>query len=124
MTRDMEDIMGTSGLAWHQWRKHGTCSGLSATQYYELSREAYARVTRPAIFRRLDREVKLPASIIEEAFLKDNPELEPDGVTVTCKAGHIQEVRVCLSRDLAPVPCGRDVVRDCKLKDARFTPIR
>ena len=40
MTADMIDIMGSSGLAWHQWRKHGVCSGLSATDYYALSREA------------------------------------------------------------------------------------
>ena len=29
-TGAMVDIMGSSGLAWHQWRKHGTCTGLSA----------------------------------------------------------------------------------------------
>ena len=43
-TAAMADIMGTSGLAWHQWRKHGVCSGLSSDEYYALSREAYARV--------------------------------------------------------------------------------
>lgn len=124
MTRDMADIMGTSGLAWHQWRKHGSCTGLSAPAYYALSREAYARITRPAVFRKLDRDIALPASVVEEAFLKDNPDMERDGITVTCRDGHIQEVRVCLSKSLEPVPCGRDVVRDCKMKDALFTPLR
>jgi len=124
MTRDMADIMGTSGLAWHQWRKHGSCTGLSAPAYYALSREAYARITRPAVFRKLDRDIALPASVVEEAFLKDNPDMERDGITVTCRDGYIQEVRVCLSKSLDPVPCGRDVVRDCKMKDALFTPLR
>lgn len=124
MTAEMADIMGTAGLAWHQWTKHGTCSGLSAPAYYALSRAAYGRVVRPEIFRRLDRAVKLPAAVVEEAFLKDNPGLEPDGITITCKEGHIQEVRVCLSRDLSLVPCGQDVVRDCTLRDALFTPVR
>ena len=123
MTADMADIMGTSGLAWHQWKKHGTCTGLSATDYYALSREAYGRITRPAVFRKLDQSVKLPANVVEQAFLKDNPEIEPDGLTVTCRDGHIQEVRICLSRDLAPVPCGQDVVRDCTLSDALFHPV-
>ena len=72
MTRDMADIMGTSGLAWHQWKKHGVCSGLSAPAYYALSREAYARVVRPPVFRKLDKTVKLPASVVEEAFLQSN----------------------------------------------------
>ncbi|MBT8155360.1 ribonuclease T2 [Epibacterium ulvae] len=124
MTGEMADIMGTSGLAWHQWKKHGTCSGLSAQSYFNLSRQAYEQIERPAIFRNLDKTVKLPASIVEDAFLKANTDLDRDSLTITCRAGHIQEARICLSRDLKPVPCGRDVIRDCQLKDALFTPIR
>ncbi|MFT6675690.1 MAG: ribonuclease T2 [Sulfitobacter sp.] len=124
MTAAMADIMGTSGLAWHQWQKHGSCTGLSAAEYYALSRKAYARVIRPGVFRRLTKSVKLPASVVEAAFLKANPDMEPDGVTITCKDRHIQEVRICLSRTLTPVPCGSDVVRDCKMNRAVFTPLR
>ncbi|WP_299694106.1 ribonuclease T2 [uncultured Tateyamaria sp.] len=124
MTRDMADIMGTSGLAWHQWKKHGVCSGLSASAYYALSREAYGRVVRPPVFRKLDKAVRLPAAVVEEAFLQSNPDMEADGVTITCRDGHIQEARICLSRDLTPVPCGQDVVRDCRATNALFTPIR
>ena len=124
MTAEMADIMGTSGLAWHQWRKHGSCTGLSAPAYYALSREAYAQITRPAIFRQLKREVRLPADVVEDAFLEANPDMEADGVTITCRDGQIQEARVCLSRSLDPVPCGQDVVRDCKLDKALFAPVR
>ena len=101
-----------------------TCSGLSAPAYYALSREAFARVNRPAVFRMLDRAVTLPASVVEEAFLKANPEWEPDMLTITCKRGRIQEARLCLSKSLDPVPCGRDVVRDCSMTDALLDPIR
>ena len=124
MTADMADIMGTGGLAWHQWRKHGTCTDLSAADYYALSREAYATITRPTVFRKLDRTVKLPASVVEDAFMKDNPSLKRDNITITCRQGYIQEARICLSKDLTPVPCGRDVIKDCTLKDAIFTPLR
>ncbi|MEL6171507.1 MAG: ribonuclease T2 [Pseudomonadota bacterium] len=124
MTRDMSDIMGSSGLAWYQWRKHGTCTGFSASQYYELSRKAYTSVTRPAVLRKLDKSVKLPASVIEQAFLRDNPSLSEDTLTITCRAGHIQEARICLSKELDPVPCGRDVIKDCTLDDAIFSPVR
>jgi ribonuclease T2 len=68
---------GIVGLAWHQWRKHGVCSGLSSEDYYALSRLAYERVVRPDLLRRLDREVRLPARVIEEAFLEANPALSP-----------------------------------------------
>ena len=124
VTAGMADIMGTAGLAWHQWKKHGVCSGLSAVDYYTLSRRAYDQVVRPILFRRLNRTVKLPASVVEEAFLKANPGWEPDMLTITCKNGFIQEARLCLSRDLKPVPCGLDVVRDCRMQDAVFTPVR
>ncbi|CUH78868.1 Ribonuclease I precursor [Tritonibacter multivorans] len=124
MSNEMADIMGTAGLAWHQWKKHGTCTGLTGGQYYALMREAYTRVNRPAIFRKIPREVRLPASLVEEAFLKENPTWSKDSLTITCRDGFIQEARVCLSRDLEPVPCGRDVIKDCRMKDARFTPVR
>ena len=63
MTAGMADIMGAPGLAWHQWKKHGTCSGLSAPDYFALSRRAYARVNRPAVFRKLSDPVRLPARV-------------------------------------------------------------
>lgn len=123
-TAEMADIMGSPGLAWHQWKKHGTCSGLSASAYLDLSRRTFERVNRPAIFRKLERAVTLPASLVEQAFLQANPDFDKDSVTVTCRDHHIQEVRLCLSKDMQPVPCGRDVIKDCSLKDARFTPVR
>ena len=124
MTEEMTDIMGSSGLAWYQWKKHGSCSGLSAPAYYALAREAYASVKRPDVFRKLKDPVKLPASVVEQAFLKANPGLEPDMLTITCRDGRIQEARVCLSKSLDPVPCGRDVVKDCQMKNALFAPIK
>ncbi|MEN9060764.1 ribonuclease T2 [Ponticoccus litoralis] len=124
MTGAMADIMGSGGLAWHQWKKHGVCSGLSARAYYDLSRQAYGSITRPEVFRSLDKAVKLPAAVVEEAFLKANPGLKADMLTITCRDGMIHEARVCLSRDLIPVPCGRDTIRDCTMTDALFTPLR
>ena len=124
MTREMTDIMGSAGLAWHQWRKHGSCSGLAPEDYFRLSRVAYGRVVRPEVFRKLSNAVRLPASVVEEAFLKDNPQLTPDMLTVTCRDGYVQEVRICFTRGLEPRPCGPDARRDCRLNDALFTPLR
>lgn len=123
-TGAMVDIMGSSGSAWHQWKKHGRCSGLSSDDYYALSRLAYDRVVRPEILRNLDRSVTLPATLIEEAFLKDNPNLAPDMITITCKSRRIQEARICLTRDLEPRVCGADVIRDCTMQDALFDPVK
>ena len=123
-TRAEADLFGSSGSAWHQWNKHGRCSGLQADDYYQLSREAYARVTRPELLRKLKDPVRLPATVIEQAFLEENPQLNADQITITCKSGRIQEARICLTRDLEPRRCGDDVIRDCRATDALLDPIR
>jgi ribonuclease T2 len=122
-TAAMADIMGTAGLAWHQWNKHGRCSGLSSKDYFALSRLAYEQVNRPQILRDLERSVTLPTTLIEEAFLKENPDWSADMLTITCKEGRIQEARLCLTRALEPRVCGADVIRDCGMRDALFDPI-
>lgn len=123
-TAAMADIMGSAGLAWYEWKKHGRCSGLSASQYFEVSREAYESITVPKVFGGLDRDVKLPARVVEEAFLEANPGLAPNMITITCKEGMIQEARICLTRDLEPRPCGIDVARDCRMPDALMPAVR
>ncbi|MCR8725956.1 ribonuclease T2 [Frigidibacter sp. ROC022] len=123
-TAAMADIMGTDGAAWYQWKKHGRCSGLSAGTYLGAARLAYGAVKRPEVFRKLPREVTLPASVVEQAFLKANPKMTPDMITVTCKAGRIQEARICLTRKLELRDCGAGVDRDCTLEDALLEPIR
>jgi len=123
-TAAMGQFMGSSGLAWHQWQKHGRCSGLSAQGYFIASARAMGRVKLPPVFDRLDKPVKLPAKVVEDAFLEANPALTRDMVTVTCKDRAVQEVRVCMTRDLVPRRCGADVIRDCTLRDANMSPVR
>jgi ribonuclease T2 len=120
----MADIMGSAGLAWHEWKRHGRCSGLSGPEYYRLSRAALERITRPAILRQIAEPVSLPPSVVEDAFLEANPALGRDAITVTCEEGRIDEVRICLTRDLDLRSCGPDVARDCTLPAALLDPVR
>ncbi len=124
MTAAMADIMGSSGLAWHQWRKHGTCSGLSARSYFAYSREAFARVTLPEILDHEEKPIALPAKALRDAFLEANPGWSADMLAITCRGQHIQEARLCLSRSLDPQPCGADVLQACTLTDAIVEPVR
>lgn len=112
-TREMQDLMGSSGLAWYQWRKHGRCSGLAAKDYFALMRKAAEQIQTPEVFSKLSREVSLPAKVVEEAFIEANPSLDRKSVTVTCQGNHFQEVRVCLAKDLSPRACAPDASRDC-----------
>lgn len=120
----MADIMGGSGAAWYQWKKHGRCAGLPARSYYALMRDAVARVAVPEVFQRLRRDIRLPASVVEDAFLEANPDLTPDALVVTCKADRVQEVRICLTKALEPRACGSDVARECRLQGAVMEAVR
>ena len=120
----MADIMGGSGLAWYQWKKHGRCADLPPGDYYGLMRSAYASVTIPPVFAKINTDLTVPASVIERAFLDSNPALARDQITVTCQSGMIQEVRICLGKDLTPRRCGADVIRDCTLPDAALDAVR
>ncbi|MCF6272869.1 MAG: ribonuclease T2 [Rhodobacteraceae bacterium] len=123
-TNAMADLMGSGGSAWYQWKKHGRCAGLPADEYFDTVRAAYGAVNRPDVFRNLPDGIALPASVVEAAFLEANPDMVADGVTVTCKESRIQEVRICLNKDLSPRACGADTLRDCTLQDAVMDPIR
>jgi ribonuclease T2 len=123
-TGAMADIMGSGGLAWHEWKKHGRCSGLTSGDYFALSRHAYDSVTIPPVLAGLDRDVTLPAKVVEDAFIDANPGLDRAGITVTCEQGRIDEVRICLTPDLKPRPCGTDAARDCRMPDALMAKVR
>lgn len=120
----MTDIMGDADLARHEWRKHGVCTGLDAGAYFALARRAYEGIVLPDVLQHLDRDVALPARIVEEAFTEANPGLDPNAITVTCKGGMIAEVRICLTPDLVPRPCGIDAARDCRMTDALMPAVR
>lgn len=113
-TAAMADVMGSGGLAWYQWKKHGRCAGLSAADYFATLRAAAAQVRVPPAYARLPRDLSLPARAVEDAFMALNPGLTRNGITVTCDDGALQEVRVCLTRELRLRDCAPDSRRDCR----------
>ena len=47
---DMLDIMPAPGLVIHEYKKHGTCSGLDPQNYYRLARSLYRKIQIPQEF--------------------------------------------------------------------------
>lgn len=112
-TAAMKDVMGSVGLAWHEWRKHGRCTGLDPKGYFSHLREAAESVVIPPVLEEIDRDLRLPARVIEDAFIEVNPGLTRDAITVRCDNGRLTELRICLTRDLALRDCAPDARRDC-----------
>jgi len=123
-TSDMADVFGGAGSAFYQWKKHGRCAGLSASAYYDTARQAMGSITLPPVFAGLTKDIKLPASVVEDAFLEANPGMQRDQITITCNDGMIQEARICLTKDLELRRCGDDTIRDCRKKDAVMEAVR
>ena len=119
-TAAMADIMGSPGAAWYQWKKHGRCSGLAPEAYFSAARKAFRAIRLPRRFAPERAGGKIDARALEAAFLAANPGLAADEITITCKRGLVQEVRICLDRALRPRACAADAARDCTLPDALF----
>ena len=98
---EAEGVFPDLGLARYEWRKHGTCSGESPAGYFRDARRARDRVRIPDRFADLDRAEEAAPIEIERAFAAANPGLRPDMMAVACRRGILQEVRICLDRNLA-----------------------
>lgn len=94
------EIMPSVGLARHEWRSHGTCSGLDPTAYFKAVKAARQAVTIPDVYRRPDTEQSATPVEIARTFAEANPGLRPDMMAVTCRRGQLEEVRICFSKDL------------------------
>ena len=123
-TGKMADLYGSGGLAWQQWKKHGRCSGLAPEVYFAAARHAYGAVQRPKVLRQVSAQIRVAPEVIEAAFLEANPGLEPNGVTVVCRAGMLREVRICLDKSLNPRPCSGRAREDCRARSTLFVPMR
>lgn len=95
------DIMPSTGLVGHQWRKHGSCTGLNQSDYFAITRAAYERVTIPDQFHQRRDIARLDPDDVEEAFRAANRDLPADAIAVTCDRRFLRDVRICLSIDLS-----------------------
>lgn len=119
------DIMPSPGLVRHQWRKHGTCSGLGPEAFFKLTRRAYERVRVPDAFVGLDRPLTLSPAEVERAFIAANPGLRPSMIAVDCDGRRLREVRVCMTRgDLGFRPCAEVDRRSCRAAEVTLPPMR
>ncbi|MBT1155133.1 ribonuclease T2 [Aminobacter anthyllidis] len=122
--RSLYDLMPSAGLIRHQWRKHGTCTGLSQDDYFKVLRVAREKVEIPQEFKRLDSYSTLPPDQAEHAFLQSNPTMSADSVAVTCDRRYLREVRICMSKDLEFRACPEIDRRSCRLDKVVMPPVR
>jgi ribonuclease T2 len=109
----MLDIIAGRGLVRHEWARHGTCSGLSAEDYFDALRAAYSGIAIPDAIES-GTDGSMSAEAIERAFIAVNPGLERTGIALVCRERLLVEVRLCLTRDLAFRDCDEVDGRGCR----------
>ncbi|MGI9524421.1 MAG: ribonuclease T2 family protein [Hyphomicrobiaceae bacterium] len=125
--RSMMNIMPSKGLIIHQYRKHGTCSGYTAADYYKASRLLFNRVRIPARYKNARRvQFATPEELVAQ-FVEANPGLEEDMVKVVCKRGgsnRLREVRICFDKKGRFRTCGRVSKHQCRKGKMYIPPAR
>jgi ribonuclease T2 len=120
----MLDVMPAPRLVYHEWDRHGTCSGLSARAYFDTVRKARAVVKIPTEYM----EVKAPLTVtpdeVEEAFVKANPGMTRAAIAVGCDNRRLREVRICLSKELRFRDCTEIDQRTCRREQLVMPPVR
>jgi ribonuclease T2 len=122
--RSVMDLMPARGLVIHQWRTHGTCSGLQPQAYFTKLREARERVQIPPRFHRLNDYTMVSPAEVERDFIEANPQLSADAVSVTCDDRRLREVRICMSNDLSFRACAENERRTCRANRVVMPPVR
>lgn len=122
----MMDIMPSRRLVIQEYKKHGICSGLDPRQYYDAARQAYRSIHIPDEFQDLSRPLTVSPEDVRKAFLAANQQLPPDSIQIACSRNLLREVRICLTKDLAPRPCSRNEQnrRLCNESTVTMPPVR
>jgi ribonuclease T2 len=113
------------GLARYEWRKHGTCSGKSPTDFFTDVRSARDKVVIPAGLVSPAQPQTFAPLDLERAFAAANPGLRPDMMAVDCRKSVLEEVRICLTKDLrAFQSCPEVNRRGCRSREISVPPVR
>jgi ribonuclease T2 len=120
----MLDLMPAPRLIFHEWDRHGTCSGLPPRGYFETVRKARAVVKIPPEFLDVKSELTVTPASVQEAFTKANPGLTPGAMGVGCDNKRLREIRICLSRELTFRDCAEIERRSCKRDKLVMPPVR
>jgi ribonuclease T2 len=120
----MLDLMPAPRLIFHEWDRHGTCSGLSARAYFETARKARAQVKIPNEYLDVKTALTVTPDEVEEAFTKANPGLGRAAIAVGCDSRRLREVRICMTKELRFRDCDEVDRRACRRERLVMPPLR
>jgi ribonuclease T2 len=118
------DLMPSPHLVFHEWDRHGTCTGLSPHAFFDTMRKARAVVKIPQPYLALDKPITVTPAEVTDAFLKANPSLKADDIAVACDRKRLTEVRVCMTKEFGFRACPEVTQRACRLDKVLMPALR
>ena len=116
----MLNFMPTRGLIQHEWQKHGTCSGLSAQDYFARVEQAFRNVHVPEQYPKLDHEQPISVFDLEKSFADAN-HASLSAFRISCHAGELVSLEVCMDKNLQFQSC-TESVRECPVNQVDMRP--
>ena len=118
-------VYPSRGLAIHEWKSHGTCTGLDAAHYFRAVQYARNEFKIPEAFARPRTRFSASPDEIIKQFAAANANLTADSMAVTCAHGELVDVRFCLTRNLGAFAlCPKVVRRSCHAGSLNVAPVR
>jgi len=117
-------VFPSEGLARYEWRKHGTCTGLSPEAYFADIKFARDEIVIPDLLKAPRESLSLAPIEIQRAFIAANDNLHRDNMAIGCAHGELEDVRICLSKDLRSFANCPEVARQtCRAGTIAVPPI-
>jgi ribonuclease T2 len=105
LVQRMLSYIPSESLIQHEWKTHGSCSGLSADDYFAMIRRLRDSLRIPASFQSLSSPAEMTAAAVEAAFASANPAMPKAAFTVSCLHDRLEEVRICYDHQGKPRAC-------------------
>jgi ribonuclease T2 len=115
-------LIPSEGLIQHEWRDHGTCSGLDAATYFNTIQKAKTSIVIPPEFVQPSQRIQASPKEIEAKFIGANPKYR-NSFRIACSGGQVSEVRICMGKDLSPHTCST-YDRECPAPSVTMLPVR
>jgi len=124
----MMDIMPSKRLIIHEYRKHGTCSGLAPFAYYEFVRRLFAGIKIPDRYiNPFESQFVTPSDLVSH-FLAVNPKLSREMIAISCGGAgrRLREIRICMTKSGETTACGsnENQRRLCNATSMFVPPVR
>jgi ribonuclease T2 len=125
---DMLPIMPSKRLIVHEWRSHGSCSGLSIADYFAATRLLFEKVKIPARYLAPQAVITTTPDQLVTDFVKTNQALTANMMSVQCgnarDTARLSELRICIDRRGDFRQCGKGAERHCRARTLVMPPVR